>query len=272
MCAAHPPLTVAVLGLGEAGSAIARDLVAAEAQSAHAVVVRGWDPAPRGDISGIPLASSAADAVSGAQFVLSINVAAVARDVARSVADALPPHCVFADLNTSAPALKRDIAAIVEPRGALFADVALMAPVPGHGIHTPALVAGSGAEQFLAAFGPLGMPIEVVSAQPGDAATRKLLRSVFMKGWAAAIIESLEAARHLGADDWLLQEIAQEFTHADERLMRRLIEGSRQHATRRTEEMTAAVELLRELDIEPRVASAAEGWLRQLADAPARHA
>lgn len=272
MCAAHPPLVVAILGLGEAGSAIARDLVAADAQPGREVSVRGWDPAPRGDISGIPLAGSAVDAVAGAQVVLSINVAAVARDVALSVADALTPRAVFADLNTSAPALKRDIAAIVEPKGALFADVALMAPVPGRGIHTPALVAGSGAEQFRAAFAPLGMPIEVVSAQPGDAATRKLLRSVFMKGWAAAIIESLEAARRLGADDWLLQEIAQEFSQADERLMWRLIEGSRQHAIRRVEEMTAAVELLHDLDIEPRVASAAAGWLRQLAETPSHHA
>lgn len=269
MCASEAPLVVAVLGLGEAGSAIARDLLSAETRAVREVIVRGWDPAPRGDISGIPRAASAVDAVSGAQVTLSVNVAAVARDVARSVAHALPPQCVFADLNTSAPALKRDLAAIIEPTGALFADVALMTPVPGHGLRTPALAAGSGAEQFRATFAPLGMPIDVVSAQPGDAATRKLLRSVFMKGWAAAIIESMEAAHRLGMDDWLQQDIAQELERADEPLMRRLIEGSRRHAVRRVEEMVAAEELLRELDIEPRVAHAAADWLRQLADTPA---
>ena len=38
------------------------------------------------------------------------------------------------------------------------------------------------------------MPVEVVGSNPGDAAGLKLLRSVFMKGMAAAAIESLEAA------------------------------------------------------------------------------
>lgn len=143
MCAAKAPLAVAVLGLGEAGSAIARDLMGTDTRAVRDVIVRGWDPAPRGDISDIPRASSAVDAVSGAQIVLSINAAAVARDVARSVVHALPPQCVFADLNTSAPVLKRDIATIVEPSGALFAHISLIAPAPGHGIHTPALAADS---------------------------------------------------------------------------------------------------------------------------------
>ncbi len=251
-------LVVAILGLGEAGSTIARDL------THTGITVRGWDPAPRGSVEGIPFARSTVDAVDGAHFILSINVAAVARDVARSVTQALAPTSVFADLNTSAPELKRDIAAIVEPAGALFADIALMSPVPGHGLRTPALASGSGAQRFRDAFVPLGMPVEVVSAHPGDAATRKLLRSVFMKGWAAAVIESLEAARRIDSEDWLRQEIAKEFTRADESLMLRLIHGSHQHAARRVDEMVAATELLRELDVEPRVAMAATGWLRQL--------
>lgn len=256
-------LVVAVLGLGEAGSAIARDLVRA------GVETRGWDPAPRGNIQGIPLAQNGPAAVEGAHVVLSINVAAVARNVARSVAAALAPTCLFADLNTAPPQLKRDVAAIIEPVGAHFVDVALIAPVPGRGLRTPALVSGSGAEAFRERFAPLGMPIEVAGAAPGEAATRKLLRSVFMKGWAAAVIESLEAARRLGAEEWLRREIAREFTLADERLMIRLIEGSRQHAVRRVEEMTAASELLTGLGIAPRIANAATGWLRQLAGEPA---
>ena len=42
------------------------------------------------------------------------------------------------------------------------------------------------------------------------------------------------------------------------------MEGSRAHAGRRVEEMAAAVALLEELGVEPRVASATEQWLRSL--------
>ena len=48
-------------------------------------------------------------------------------------------------------------------------------------------------------------------------------------------------------------------------LLRRLVEGSREHAGRRVDEMAAAVAMLEELDVEPRVAAASEAWLRSLA-------
>ncbi len=253
------PLTVAVLGLGEAGAAIARDLVHAGMQA------RGWDPVPHGNIQDIPFALSGPAAIAGADVVLSVNMAAVALNVAQSAVDALSPQALYADLNTASPQLKRDVAAIVEANGARFADVALLAPVPGRGLRTPALVSGSGAEAFRDLFTPLGMPVEVAGPNPGDAATKKLLRSVFMKGWASAVIESLEAAHRVGAADWLRQEIDREFMMADESLVTRFIEGSRQHAVRRVEEMVAASELLMDLGITPRIANASADWLRQLA-------
>jgi hypothetical protein len=52
--------------------------------------------------------------------------------------------------------------------------------------------------------------------------------------------------------------------------VRRLVEGSRQHAGRRVDEMAAAVAMLEELGVEPRVAAASEAWLRSLAGSEAR--
>ena len=134
---------VAMIGLGEAGSAIATDLVTAGAS------VRGWDPvAPAPD--GVEAAADAADAVTEADVVISANSAAVALDVAGSTVATLGEGQVFADLNTAAPALKRELAKAVGPTGALFADVALIGPVPGNGLRTRALVSGDGAESFAA--------------------------------------------------------------------------------------------------------------------------
>src|SRR5262249_16851276 len=52
-----------------------------------------------------------------------------------------------------------------------------------------------------------------------------------------------------------------------EPVLERLLTGSRTHAVRRAEEMYAAAELVRELGIPPRVATAAAAWLEQLRDA-----
>ena len=197
--------------------------------------------------------------------MLSLNSAAVAVEVAESAAPGLDPGALFADLNTAAPAVKRAAAEAVGASGAAFADVALLGAVPGRGVSTPALVSGPGAERFADALGALGMPVTPVGPEVGDASARKLARSVFAKGLAAAVGESLEAARALGCEDWLYADIESTLTAADAALLRRLVEGSRLHAGRRVDEMAAAVALLEELGVEPRVASATEQWLRSLA-------
>ena len=92
-------MIVAVLGLGEAGSALAADLVAA------GVTVRGWDPAPKA-LPPIPLAANAQAAVQEAEVILSVNSAKVALAVATEVAPCLRQGQLFADMNTAAPALK----------------------------------------------------------------------------------------------------------------------------------------------------------------------
>jgi 3-hydroxyisobutyrate dehydrogenase-like beta-hydroxyacid dehydrogenase len=251
--------TIALLGLGEAGGRLARDLVEAGAE------VRGYDPVA--SAAGVASAPDPATAAAGADVVLSVNSAATATGAAQAALPGLRPGALFADLNTAAPQLKREVAALVDGAGALCADVALLGPVPSRGLGTPALASGSGADAFAGAFVPLGMPVEVVSGEPGDAATLKLLRSVFMKGMAASALESLEAADAAGKREWLERELAGVI---GEPLLERLVEGSKRHAARRTDEMEAACELLLELGIEPRIASASASLLADLAAAPQR--
>jgi 3-hydroxyisobutyrate dehydrogenase-like beta-hydroxyacid dehydrogenase len=248
---------IAVIGLGEAGSELARDLAGAGA------LVRGFDPA-RPAVDGVDLVATAPDAVRDAEVVLSVNAASVAEQVAGSVAGALGDGAVFADLNTASPGAKRAVAAVVAPAGARFADVALMAPVAGRGLRTPALASGDGAERFAEVVGGLGMPVTAIGTEPGDAAARKLVRSVFMKGLAAAIGEALEAAGRIGARDDLYADLERTLADADGDLLAHLVEGSARHAPRRAEEMAAARAMLEELGVEPRIAAASEAWLRSL--------
>ena len=248
---------IAVIGLGEAGAAIARDLQAAGAD------VRGFDPAAPA-VAGIELAGSDREAARGAEAVLSVNAADVATDVARSVAGVLDDGALYADLNTTSPGLKRELAEIVAPHGVQFADVALMSPVAGRGLRTPALASGPGAERFVALIGGLGMPVTAIGADPGAAAARKLVRSVFMKGLAAAIGEALEAAERLDRRGEVYADLERTLSEADGALLRRLVDASPHHAGRRAAAMAAAAAMLRELGVEPRIAAASEAWLRSL--------
>ena len=251
------PLVIAVLGLGEAGSVIARDLVAA------GVVVRGYDPAVTAG-PGITDTPGEAEAARGADLVLSVNSAKAAVDAFRAGRPGLRPGALWADLNTASPGLKRELASIAEAGGVPFADVAMMAPVPGRGLRVPMLASGDGAERYARLLTPLGAGIEVLGGPAGLAATRKLLRSVFYKGMAAAIVEALEAARAVGHEQWLREHITAELTEADARSVERIVDGTARHAVRRTAEMEAAAEMLTELGVPPVMADASRALHERL--------
>jgi 3-hydroxyisobutyrate dehydrogenase-like beta-hydroxyacid dehydrogenase len=252
---------VAVLGLGEAGSRLAADLVAAGA------LVHGYDPLVGSAPDGVVLGPDPASTVAGSDVVLGVTTAGAALEAATAALPSLAPGAIYADLNTAPPALKRELATLVAGADGRFADVALLGPVPARGIGTPALASGVGARAFADTLGPLGMPVDVVSMEAGDAAALKLLRSVFMKGLAASALESLAAAKAAGHGEWLEQQLADVIGRP---LLERLLEGSRVHAARRVDEMEAARDLVLELGVEPRIASASMALLAELSESPGR--
>jgi len=249
-------MIVAILGIGEAGGTLARDLIAAGVQ------VRGWDPAPRNLPDGLDFASSNSAAVSGADIVLSVNWASVAIDVANEVTSVLQPHQLYADMNTAAPQLKRDIAPIIEKTGASFVDAALMDPVPPKGLGTQVYSSGSGAEKFAERMIPLGMPVTYLDDIAGNAATHKLVRSIMYKGVAAVIIECLEAAEKLNMTEYARNQMLKIIY--DEPMIDRFVGGSIKHAKRRVEEMEAVVEMLNSIGVSAFTSQASVKRLKEL--------
>ena len=248
---------IAVLGLGEAGSAIAHDLLTAGAR------VQGYDPAVAAG-PGITDTRSEAEATRGADLVLSVNSAKAAADAFRAGLAGLGPGVLWADLNTASPGLKRELAGIAEAGGVPFADVAMMAPVPGRGLRVPMLASGDGAGRYAGLLTPLGADIEVLAGPAGLAASKKLLRSVFSKGMAAAIVEALEAARAAGDERWLREHIAAELAAADARSVERIVDGTARHALRQAAEMEAAADMLTELGVQPVMANASRALHERL--------
>jgi 3-hydroxyisobutyrate dehydrogenase-like beta-hydroxyacid dehydrogenase len=250
---------IAVLGLGEAGDEIARDLVALGAD------VRGYDPAVDPP-PGVHPRTGEADAVRDADLVLSVNSAGDAMTALENALPALKPGTIWADLNTAAPRLKRALVTRLAGHDVPVVDVALMAPVPGKGIRTPMLVSGEGATRYADILADFGADVTVQPGPAGEAISRKLLRSVFYKGLAAAVVEALTAAEAAGCERWLRESIGAELAGFDERTIDRLVDGTHRHARRRVDEMTAAAEQLLELGVPPRVATAARDVLVRIRD------
>lgn len=249
---------VAVLGLGEAGSLIAANLARAGA------TVRGYDPRVRAT-GAVVDAGDAAQACQGAEVVLSVNSAADALDALTEGLPGCAPGTIWADLNTAAPSRKREVAAAAGDRLRVV-DVAIMAPVPPRGLATPMTVSGPAAPAFADALTPLGANVTIIDGPVGTAATRKLLRSVFYKGLAAAVVEALAAARAAGLEPWLHEHIVEELVRADASTVDRLVTGSHRHAARREHEMAAAAQLLDDLGVPARVSRASRDWLADLAN------
>lgn len=118
---------------------------------------------------GVKLHARPHTAADRCELVSAVTPGSQARAALGGVLDALEDQVVDADLSTGSPGLKGEVAAVIAGRGARFADVALMSPIPGHGLTAPALVSGSGAQQFADVINARGGNVEVASYRSGDA-------------------------------------------------------------------------------------------------------
>ncbi|WES63375.1 DUF1932 domain-containing protein [Microbacter sp. GSS18] len=249
---------IAIMGHGEAGRAYAVGLHGAGA------AISAYDPFKRVEAVGVREAGTVADAITNAEVVLSLVGASESRGAAADVFAVAAPGTLFVDMNTSAPDLKRQIAAMAADAGVEMADVAILAPVLRAGHATPLLASGPAASRTADVLGSLGAPVTIVDGPAGAAARLKLLRSVFMKGLATLVIEGTSAARAEGAEEWLRGQIAGELGPAGAALVDRLVDGTYIHAVRREHEMRDALELLETAGQPTDMTRATVAWMQRI--------
>lgn len=235
--------TIAVFGLGEAGSLIAGDLAGAGAR------VRAYDPADLTPPAGVLRVDEPETAVVGADLVMVITSATASHDVMDQTLNAISSSTIYADLATAAPGIKVELASAAAAKSVRFADVALMAPVPGHGLAVPSLASGDGAIRYQELINGLGGSVEAIGDVPGHAAARKLMRSIVTKGLSGLLIESMDLARAYDDTDWLRAHLVTELGLGDD-FIDRLLHGPAKHAGRRLEEMEAAAGLMTEIGLD----------------------
>lgn len=252
-------LKIAILGLGEAGSHFANDLVK------MGVEVIGFDPnLVRKLDASIRFKNSNAEAVVNADIVFSANLSSVSIEIAEELAKVLKPHQFFCEMNTSGPKKKKEIAEILKLSGVKMIDLAIMAPVPPRGIMTPFLASGENVTELLEKVKPLNLDLEILeNSKIGDAATLKLLRSIVYKGIAAVVCEAMEAGRAFGMETYIRGQIKSLIGGNDE-IIDRFVEGSSTHAVRRMHEMEAVIEMLETQNLDPILTKATKSNLERL--------
>lgn len=257
------PRTVVVLGLGEAGSALARGLAAdsgwltGNARRLVAVDIalgqgaRGEGMAALADRLGIAAHADYGPWLDEADLVMSVVTGEQSLDAARSMAAHLRPGTLYLDLNTVTRAMALDNAAVVEATGARYVDVAVMGTFLGLGHRVPMLLAGPDAENVAAWMTPLGFQPKVLGPVPGSASAVKILRSVLVKGIEALGVECLVAARAQGLQEEVLACLADIDLQPFRDFLATLVTTHLVHAGRRHEEMHLAARNLVETGVEP---------------------
>ncbi len=242
---------IAIFGLGEAGTLIGSDLLSVSKANGKELQLFGYDPAEVATPDGVVRTTTPEEAVENADYVFSFTGSVDATTALNQAISSVPTTAIYADFASASAGLKRQLHSTASGAGFKFCDVALMAMVPGNGIKTPAMLSGNGASELSELLGGFGMPVQVVSDKAGDAAERKLLRSVVIKGLSGLLIEAMEGANKAGCEAWLWQNLVDQFAVMDKNMLQRLVTGTGIHAERRYHEMVASAEQLIELGVEP---------------------
>ena len=263
---------IAFIGFGEAGQTIGRGLLAQGAKL-RAYDILFDDAADGGRLRraaeslGVAAARDHVEAVRQAGIVFLAVTAGSSLVAAASCLPGLRKGQLFLDINSVSPQRKIEAAKLVAPTGAAYVDVAVMAPVAPYEHKVPCLVGGPGAEALLPLARALGMKMELVSAEVGQASAIKMFRSIMIKGLEALVLESMVAAAEYDVQERVLASLKETFPSLDwEQLSGYMIERVVSHGKRRAAEMREVAETLTGIGLEPIMASATAARQQWLAD------
>jgi 3-hydroxyisobutyrate dehydrogenase-like beta-hydroxyacid dehydrogenase len=252
-------MRLAFVGFGEAAQSIAAGLAEHSGASISAFDIRVSEPAAakslrqRANETGVNLCETMRQAVADAEIVISLVVGSAAVEAAEAAGAELRASQIYIDLNAISPQWKTRVAEALGGTGNTnFVEGAVMARVSPYRHKVPILLAGAAAERAEKMLNSLGMQCEAVGLEIGQASISKMVRSVFVKGIEALLIESLTAAERAGILERTLDSISQTFPGIDWReTASYYIARTWQHGERRVIEMNEAAETLSSLGLEP---------------------
>lgn len=265
-------MSIAFLGMGEAGSAIVSGWGASPPGRIAAYDIKIDDPATADEIRercrslGIEACVSPEAALDGADIVFCTVTADQAVTAARAGAPLLGRGTIWCDLNSCAPSSKRTAAELIEAAVGRYVDVAVMAPVHPKRNMVPLLVSGPHAAEVAALLKTMPMAPRVVDGMVGTASSIKMIRSVMVKGLEALTAECLLAAVAAGVEQEVIASLMKSHPGTDwDRQAAYNFERSLVHGERRAAEMEEVAKTLEDLHLPADMAAATVRWQRRIA-------
>ncbi|MBO4888146.1 MAG: NAD(P)-dependent oxidoreductase [Firmicutes bacterium] len=250
-------MKIGFIGFGEAAYYLALGLKgegltgirACDAMQDHPV--RGSLVKDRAAEAGVELMESNQAIAEWADMICNITPAQFAKAALESVMDLLGPDKLFVDLSSSTPKNKAEMAELVKKTGAKYTDATMLGSLPASKHKVQIIACGPGAAEFKEIMDPWGMNIEYNPGAPGTASAIKLVRSIYMKGIEALLLEMLQAADAYGVVDDVVPSICASMDKDPfEVILNRLVTGMAIHCVRRGSEVQGSVEMLQEAGID----------------------
>jgi 3-hydroxyisobutyrate dehydrogenase-like beta-hydroxyacid dehydrogenase len=268
-------LPITLIGYGEVGRILAEDLTA----QGHRVMAcdiklgseAGQALREHAARLGVELVGAHADAVRGAELVISAVTASQTVPVAQACAAGLSRGAFFLDVNSASPGAKVVAAARINAGLGRYVEGAVMTSLPPYRIKVPLLLGGPDAAALAPLLESLGFAPRVASDKLGVASATKMCRSIMIKGLEAMVIEAFTTARAYGVEDPVLASLHETFPGIDwERQGAYFFQRVIEHGRRRSEEVREVAETVREAGLTPWSASGTaerQAWVADLADA-----
>ena len=269
--------SIAFLGFGEAAHAFLdgwRTNPSFKARvSAYDIKTDSPDPevrkAKRADYASANVigASSAPEAVAGAEAVFSVVTADQAHEAALAALPGLAKGALFFDCNSCAPQTKLRTAADVDAAAGRYVDVAVMAPVHPRLHRTPLLISGPHAEAAAPALAALDMSAKIHEGPVGAASAVKMIRSIMMKGLEALVCECVLAGRKAGVIETVLDSLDDTYPGFDwKKRSAYMLERVMTHGLRRAAEMREVALTVDLLELNGEMSRASVAWQQTIGE------
>ncbi|MDH5342955.1 MAG: NAD(P)-binding domain-containing protein, partial [Betaproteobacteria bacterium] len=239
-----------LLGFGEAAARLARDFAQAGFTGIVAYSRSGAKAGPgdlpyeRAQAAGVTLVKTVATLAKKSDIIIALTPGKAALAALKKIHKHLRPDHLYVDASSNSAAAMEKAAALVGD-SAKFVDASIMGPVDLMGLKVPFVASGAHAAEFRDLMTQHGMVINVVGRNPGDASAMKLIRSVLMKGLAAVLLDTMEAARRRNILDEVIEDCSVTFNDIPfQKIIRRYVGGTAVHCERRIHEMKECLELL----------------------------
>jgi 3-hydroxyisobutyrate dehydrogenase-like beta-hydroxyacid dehydrogenase len=247
-------VTIGIIGFGEVGQAFVNgllenknkvyvyDILLEKSESDIEEKIRKLGAIPVNQIEELAYCS---------EIVFSLVNSSSSIHVAKEISNNIKHKIIFIDFTTSTPQNKLESEHLISSKGGLYVDAAIMGTVATEQYKVPLLLSGEHAnlaQKYLADF---GLNCQAIRHPVGAASSIKLLRSIFMKGIEALLLETMITAKNYGVNEEVMDSISKTLNNNDfVHFGNALITTHMIHKNRRYKEVLDSLKLIKDANLQ----------------------